>query len=188
MFSNTSSIRSTLWGPWRVCLFFLWDRWRKSKEPIQLLRSGTKQDLLSLTKIWLVDRTFALILEIFCQIYTIYFEFRAFSVTFILYCSQAKQQNLTNSLRYWVNNKQNPENVLVDFEKAPLIAWDRNLSNAEIRFYYFYPMQPFKRKISETGIETSDEKFLKLNFAPRTFPTLTHVPLGHVQEICQVVI
>ena len=171
--------------------FLLKDSGKDDKERILIFGDPMMNELLNVSKTWLVDGTFKLSPENFYQIYTIHAELKGFSPPCLYVLLPNKTEHTYSRMIDMIQDGSNifgPERILADFEKAVLNAFGKKFPEAAISGCYFHLTQSFNRKINEIGLKTFYENSPDFNLALRMLPALALVPASDVKGAFELVI
>ena len=118
-------------------------------------------DGLARSDVWIADGTFKVVPNVFFQLYSIHFTFSAGINPAGLYCllpdkTAGTYGRVLDKLRQLVP-LAGPRTVLVDFEKAPIIAFRTAYSNVRVTGCYFQLCQSVIRKVNEVGLKVAYE-------------------------------
>lgn len=143
-------------------------------------------DALARADVWLADGTFSVAPNLFFQLYSIHFQFGNGFNPAALYCLLPNKTGETyyrmiSALKSLLPTA-NPSKIIVDFEKAAMVAFERGFPGATITGCYFHLCQSVIRKVNEIGMKQDYQNNMELRTFIRCLAALAFVPTADVLE------
>ena len=150
---------------------------------IIVLGDRVLMDVLEGDGLWLGDGTFAVVPNIFYQLYTIHTKVGNRYPPCVYFLlpnkTQATYGRMLDMLWQIIPNA-NPHTILVDFETAAQNAFRDNYPNASIKGCLFHLCQSVIRKVGELGLKREYESNPQMNMAVKSLTALSFVPENEV--------
>ena len=171
--------------PDRFSRFILFDS-GPADNRIIILGSNVLLDGLARADVWLADGTFKVVPGLFFQLFSIHFSFGAGINPAAVYCLLTNKTAETyarflHQLSLLIPTAD-PKNILVDFEKASMNAFQEAYPNSHVTGCYFHLCQSVLRKVNEIGLKIAYEADDIVRGYVRCIPALAFVPPEDVQE------
>ena len=155
------------------------------EDPSRFLILGEQELLLKLEQanLWLGDGTFSVCPELFYQLYTIHCKIGINYPPCVYILLQDKRQNTyIRALQALMNliPQSSPDNILVDFETAPINAFGQVFDGSIIKGCLFHQGQSLNRKVAEIGLKKDYETNMDFNMLVKSLLALSFVPEADV--------
>jgi len=175
--------------PDRFADFVLYD---SGPGPDRLLICGCNEllDGLARSTFWLADGTFKVVPGIYCQLYTIHFQFVTGVNPVAVYCLLPnKTREIYDRMLMAIKELvpvANPTNVLVDVEPASIGAFRNAFPNVRVSGCYFHLWQSILRKVNEVGMKVAYERDDEVRGSVRCLAALSCVPVTDIVESFEI--
>jgi hypothetical protein len=137
--------------------------YENKEQKIFMFGTQSNLDLLNNTSVWLADGTFSIAPDIFYQLYTINIIHggQNLPMVYILFGNKTEASYNIAFAELKKRIPNDPANIVVDFEKAPINAFKRHFRRSRMRGCLFHLLQNWWKHVSKEGLA----KFYKDAFA-----------------------
>ena len=171
--------------PESFCDFLIADTGSEDLERILVFGDKDLVNLLQGSKQWLADGTFKLSPTLFYQLYTIHAQI-GHSAPACVYALLPNKSEKTYSRMIELISPSIPDashsRILLDFEQAPMNAFQKIFPSAQMSGCKFHLCQSFNRRINELGLKKVYENKPELALALRCPPALAFEDKGKKKE------
>ena len=163
------------------------------EDPQRILMIGDQNSLLNLyhNEIWICDGTFAVVPNIFFQLYTIHTQIGNSYPPCVYFLLPNKTENtyrrMLEILLNFLPNAE-PARILLDFEVAAMNAFRMVFQQASIGGCFFHMTQSIIRKVNDHGLKIRYETDHDFAIKVKCLSALAFVPVEDIEELFGTVV
>ena len=166
--------------------FLLFDSGSGDVSRILVFGTVRTSKIISDSRNWFTDGTFAIVPELFFQLYTVH-ALVSGNIIPCFYCllpnkTQDTYRRLWNAIRDLIPFAS-PSSIMMDYEKAAMNAVAQIYPNAHIQGCLYHLSQNIYRKVQSLGLQEKYQSDSDFSLLMRMIPALAFVPLVKVVEV-----